>query len=727
MDDPSGGVSPRLPYQPGLDGFRGVAVIAVVLYHSGFRWARGGFLGVTAFFVLSGFLITGLLLRERDTNGAIALGRFWGRRARRLAPAVLVVTGLIVALVAGGMLRAAPSLVGDAVAALAWVGNWRQIVGHRGYGGAFGGTSPFQHLWSLGVEEQFYLALPPVVVLATARRGRSGRALLATVAAAAVLASSAVAAALHHPGGPIGRAYYGTDARAAEPFIGVLLAVALVGPAGLRRFRRSIAVDAIGIVCLVGLGALVVDLSERSDRLYRGGFLLAAVLSAGVVVAAIQPGGLLARALGVAPLAGLGRISYGVYLFHWPVFLWLTERRTRLTPWELLGARSAVTVAVAATSYLLVERPIRAGRLPRPIALVAWMDVSVATIAGVVAVTASAAAPNAFALSAKAPTAAGTAGPAATSLPVRASSPPTSRASGAPHVPGPPAAISQRQVRPAGAARSTAATAQLESPGPDPNQAPPIPPSPSPNALRVVVVGDSLANNLGTGLQDWAANRTDVVVYNLAIPACPISRGGARQLSDGSDFPVNGACGWWADAASARAEAFARFNPQVVVIQDGANELPDRKIPGWSSYRHTGQAQFDAWLLGEYRAAISTFTAGGARALALNAACADWETIGGGWAGYALNSDGDHRVASLDRTTSALAGYGATTGDLFGHLCPNGSFSDTVDGVSNARPDGYHLSRAAARAVATKWLGPLVLGTAQPPAPTPVVTAPTPG
>jgi hypothetical protein len=146
-------------------------------------------------------------------------------------------------------------------------------------------------------------------------------------------------------------------------------------------------------------------------------------------------------------------------------------------------------------------------------------------------------------------------------------------------------------------------------------------------------------------------------------------------------------------------------------MQDGMNELPDRKLPSWPDYRHTSQPQFDNWLLNQYSDAAKTLTAHGAKLLLLNAVCADWETMGQSFAGYADNSDGDRRVRSLDTTTAGMTTTGVKQGDLQSHLCPNGTFTQSIDGVDNARPDGYQLSKDASTAVATKWLGPLVIQT----------------
>ena len=717
------GSSKKLPYLPALDGLRGCAVMAVLLFHGGYRWASGGFLGVTVFFVLSGFLITGLLLVEKGGDGRVDLRDFWLRRARRLAPAVVVLLVIVLTYSAFALTRPPRGLLGDVGASLAWVANWRFIFAHRSYADIFSVPSPLQHMWSLAVEEQFYLVLPLLVaaVLGTHRKSWKRRGSMAGIVLAGIAASTIAAAVLYSPNSSTARAYYGTDARAAEPLVGVLLAIILVSPAGIRRLRRvpTRLVGGAGLLCLVTLGYLMGHLTEHGQSLFRGGLLLAALLSAGVIAAAAQPRTIISRALACPPLVALGKISYGVYLFHWPLFLWLTSRRTGLTGNRLFAARCAVTVTVAIASYVLIEQPIRTRRMSGALAAISWADISIAALAGV-GILSYSATPSLGGLSSGS-TVAGA---------VRAS---------APVLVGPglaPASVSAKAVAPrATGGTPTAGAAAVQTPkGPvlkkanvdappaggfAPTPVPPIPTvRPGPNGqmpLKVAIVGDSMALNLGDGLSGWSADRTDIVTYNLAIRACPISRGGIRRLGDGETFPFPPDCNWWAQPDSERYGAFRQFNPDVVVLQDGMNEMVDRKLPSWSSYEHPGETQFDSWLLNEYSAAINVFKAKGAAVLALNAVCADFEV-----APYVTPGEGPSRVAAMGRLDDALGGQGAQPVDYESHLCPNGKFTDTVDGVSDARPDGFHLSDEATVAVAQRWLGPMLLNRPR----TPPVVAP---
>jgi len=267
----------------------------------------------------------------------------------------------------------------------------------------------------------------------------------------------------------------------------------------------------------------------------------------------------------------------------------------------------------------------------------------------------------------------------------------------------------------ASASRPAPGDRAAEGDGSPPGAAPPPPSSGTTLGgkppLKVAIVGDSMAGSMAPGLVQWANERGDVVVYNLAVIACPLSRGGTRRMSDGSTWSIDSECDWWARANSDRMTKFRQFAPDIVVIQDGLNELPDRRLPSWPTYWHTGQAQYDSWLVNEYTEAIKTLTAGGAKAMFLNSVCVDWDTLGQRWAGYSptAGGDGDTRVSSLDRDDEAVAATGASVIDFQSHLCPHGKYTANVDGEPDGRPDGYHLSSAGSYALAARWLGPLVL------------------
>jgi peptidoglycan/LPS O-acetylase OafA/YrhL len=358
------GDAARLPYLPALDGLRAIALVAVLCFHGGYTWIHGGYLPLTAFFVLSGFLITSLLLLERQRSGAIRLGAFWARRARRLVPAALLALALI-AVYTAAIDRPVPGLRGDVFSALGWVTNWRFIFAKRSYTDLFGDPSPLQHFWSLAVEEQFYLFLP-LFAVGTLLLARGRRWLFATLTVGVIAASTITMRLLYEPGKAPLRAYFGTDTRAAELMVGVLLAIVLIGPQGLRRFRGGarVLVDIAGVAALGVSVWLWFATREYDPSLYRGGLLGIAALAAIIVTAGTQERTIVTRMLSLPPLAALGRISYGVYLFHWPLFLWINEDRTGLEGNLLFAVRCAATLGLAMASYHLLELPIRGNRRP---------------------------------------------------------------------------------------------------------------------------------------------------------------------------------------------------------------------------------------------------------------------------------------------------------------------------------------------------------------------------
>jgi peptidoglycan/LPS O-acetylase OafA/YrhL len=366
------GADHLLPYVPALDGIRALAVAGVLLYHAGVAWLPGGFLGVDVFFVLSGFLITSLLLAERGATGRIDLPRFWIRRARRLLPAAFLVIGVSViaaALLAPGDLARTRA---DALASLVYANNWHQLLGDHSYFAAFERPSLLLHLWSLAVEEQFYLLWPLALGACLSRIGRRGA---AWVTLAAALASAVLMATLFEPGGDPSRVHFGTDTHASGLLAGALLAFAR--PLGRLRLprRRSalVVVDAGGIVALAVLLLAMTGWTDYDAGVYRGGLALIAVAATVLIVAAVHPASRVARALAAAPLVWIGVRSYGIYLWHWPVIA-LTRPGVDVhgpRPVIVLG-QVALTVTLAAASYRWVERPLRTGAGQR--ALRGWLD-----------------------------------------------------------------------------------------------------------------------------------------------------------------------------------------------------------------------------------------------------------------------------------------------------------------------------------------------------------------
>jgi len=354
----------RLPHLPALDGLRAVAVVGVLLYHSSFGWARGGFLGVEVFFVLSGYLITSLLVAQWWDRGDVGLGQFWANRARRLLPALtalLVVTAVVTTV---GLPNSVGQFRGDVTAAATYVSNWWQVLRHQSYFEQLGRPPMLQHLWSLAVEEQFYLIWPLVLVALLRRSHRRPQRLVVPVLAAAV-ASSVWMAVVANPLDP-SRAYYGTDTRAAGLLIGAAAALCWHPSRLSTHLARSVrlALETAGVVGLAAIVWMLGHVSEFDPRLYRGGFLLVDVATVTIICASVHPAGRLTKlALGPRLLGWIGTRSYGIYLWHWPVFV-LTRPHldVALTGWPLFALRVAVTLALAEASYRWVELPFRRGR-----------------------------------------------------------------------------------------------------------------------------------------------------------------------------------------------------------------------------------------------------------------------------------------------------------------------------------------------------------------------------
>ena len=386
-------------YWPALDGVRALAIGAVIAFHLGVL--GGGWIGVDVFFVLSGFLITTLLLDERDRTGTVRLRAFWARRARRLLPALcLVLVALALYAAAGGTAVVPAQLRIPALATLFYVANWQQLLAGHGYFAHFEAVSPLQHTWSLAIEEQYYLVWPLLVlVLGRLARGRSGRAAPSPRAVLVPVAVLALASALGMgvAAGVLGpeRAYLGTDTRAWELLLGALGAVAARTP-GATRWPR--AWTAAGAAAVAALAAGTVAAGGPPRWIWDGGLVGLAGGALVVVLGAVRhPTGPLARLLGLAPLVVVGRLSYSLYLWHWPVIVVLTARTTGLRGPSLLVSRLAAMAAAAALSYVAVERPLRRADWSRwrrralaPVGLAAVLGALVAaTVAPVEATTAA--------------------------------------------------------------------------------------------------------------------------------------------------------------------------------------------------------------------------------------------------------------------------------------------------------------------------------------------------
>ena len=376
----------RVPYLPGLDGMRAFAVVAVMVYHANSDWLPGGYLGVEVFFVISGYLITLLLIAEKERTYDVDMRSFWMRRAKRLLPALFTLLIALTVWVALFEREQLGNLRGDVVAAFFYVSNWYQIWIGAGYT-AGSDFAPLRHLWSLAVEEQFYLVWP-VVMVALLRRGSRQVADLSRWLVLAALLITVTVALLFQPG-PIGTPavtpnqywtlfgneiakldtlYLGTLSRASGLLLGAAFAM-IWRPVALMRGplrTKGPLLDGVGIAGFVGLAALawtmyLVDADGGNPWLFRGGFLACGLLTLALVAAVTHQRAYASRVLSVPVLLWVGTRSYGLYLYHWPIYqLIRKEAGVHLTVWQFVVAM-ALTVVITELSYRCIETPLRKG------------------------------------------------------------------------------------------------------------------------------------------------------------------------------------------------------------------------------------------------------------------------------------------------------------------------------------------------------------------------------
>ncbi|WP_051063338.1 acyltransferase family protein [Ilumatobacter nonamiensis] len=570
-----------LSYQPALDGVRAIAVTVVVIFHLDVGLLSGGYLGVSVFFTLSGFLITALLLGESATPSTrrvgIDLGRFYVRRIKRLVPASVATLSAIILLAAAGLVASTANLRGDITAAAWNVFNWRELTSGDSYAELFTDPSPVAHFWSLAIEEQFYLAWPLVIVVLTQvlRLGRSGL----LVALCAMFALSATTAVLASPD----VTYLATHTRAAEILAGAILATWMSTATTARwpRWWARLGIPALAVVILASILT-----PSSSGWAYSGGLVVFAWVSV-ALIAGLQMNGRARTLLSIAPLVALGRISYGVYLVHWPVFVVLDERRLGTDGWSLAAARLLVTAAIAIAMYLVLERPIRLSRrVTRPIVVTAvsvgaMISVTVGAVllvsepaptdgAPVVLGAAQRPTDGARAVPERAPA---TDAPVPTAAAVEPAS--TRAAADRDALVGPTRSVpgSERTVagpvRPAaGSVSPVTRTAAPEA------RTDPDPPSP----VTVAVFGDSVPAWL---LRDAAASfsRSDAVVLNGAMEACdgmvdlPLGRDRRR-----GEFVVPADCKDWRTSYPATLANASKADVALLVL--GQAPVVDRFIDG---------------------------------------------------------------------------------------------------------------------------------------------------
>lgn len=701
----------------GLDGIRALSVLAIIAFHTGLNSVPGGFYGVDSFFVLSGFLITSLLVREWSGSGTIRLRRFWAGRARRLLPALfllIAVIGIVLAVVP--RLLATPDILGDALSAMFYVSNWYSIHGNVTYFQLSSQPSPLLHTWSLAIEEQFYLVWPLVVLgvlkLGTARRSHrshrshrsrrsrrrsqrrnvdvlgGGRLLLSgptparadptwmrrrrlhILFAIACLGSlgSAILMAFLAPNGETTRAYYGTDTRAQTLLVGAAIAIGLTlwrDAASRRWFTRFSGVLAVGGVA--GTAALWATTTEGSRFAFSGGFLLASLAAGAVVLGcATAPRSIVVRLLELPPLPHWGRISYGVYLWYWPVLLVMTGQRLHWGVYPLFLARVGVTVAIAALSYDLVEMPIRNGALKE------WRSWVAAPIGAAMAISAI------F---------------VSTLMPVGAA-----QLQGAQLAVSPPSSTTSTvtpAASPGAPPPSTTTTTTVPS-----YLSPALPAAPAgarTKPVKVLLVGDSIAGSLGVGLVQ-EAQQYHVQVVNEGGPGCSLSMQTAIKVLFYTVAP-NAPCDvdmhpnslldtWrkWVDA----------YNPDVVVYV-ARGETFDQEVGG--QWQNIGQPGFDSYLTNRFRQAVAVLGSKGADVVL---ATTPYYSSGTSPAGTPWPEDAPSR-AIVDNdtirqvaTTTAPGANGSRVYvyDLNALVSPGNAYSATVDQINVRCGDGVHFTQS---------------------------------
>ncbi|HEY2565764.1 MAG TPA: acyltransferase family protein [Acidimicrobiales bacterium] len=635
-----------------LDGLRAVALLIIMGYHFGVGWLQGGFFSLDIFYVLSGYLITGLLLSEYRRRGRIKLSAFWLRRARRLLPAlliVLVVVTLVIRLAEPTGLY--PDLRMSSLSALFYFSNWWQIASSGNYFVATGVVYPLTHTWSLAVEEQFYLVWPLVAfaVMHFSRVFARGVRVLLILSLAGAVGSALEMAFLYSPTANITRLYFGTDTHAQSILVGSVLACSMtiiqmrMGNEGMAPAATSLALRwllvLLGLAGLAGTLTLTYALTGTSAVDYRGGFMLSALSAAAIIIGAVcVPGGPIARFLSLRLLVWLGTISYGAYLWHYPVFIFLDEARTGLTGITLLIARFATTFALAAASYYLVERPVMYG--------VFWRSLKAAVPAA------------ALMLGTVAVVVVGTIVPATAAVQVSTAMPPA-----------------ERQALVAAGAFSA-------------------------HPVRFMMVGDSLAVTMAIGLEVKSVSRFGVRVINHETLGCDLDDLKAMVSGTIAD-PVSN-CRFW---RTLWPKYVAQSKPEVVGMLMGRWDITNHLENG--HVVHIGQTGWDDHLYEEIDQAVKIFSAHGAKVVLFTMPFIDPPEEAANGTPFPENDP--VRVTEFNAILDRVASHNSqtvTVVDLNKQLDPEGKFQTVVDGTAVRWPDGIHISKPGG-----EWLQPFVLPT----------------
>lgn len=347
-------------YFPALDGIRALAVIAVIFYHMGIPGVSGGLLGVGIFFTLSGYLITGLLLKEYQKKGAIDLVGFWIRRLRRLMPTLIAVLAAVILTEVITGAENLQKILWTAFSGLLYFANWATIAQGQSYFDRFAPPGPLDHLWSLAIEEQFYIVWPLLFILLMRLFAKS-KAAVYTLLLLASAVSFYLLWALSAPGFDNTRAYEGTDTRAGGLLLGAL--VALILPAWRHQTQKSLAyrlsLDGLAVLALSVIGWLMVSTDDTSLSLYSYELLVLTLAVCVLLVTATAQGTFAEKVLGAKPLAWVGERSYGLYLWHMPVIAFSPNALIKWNPYVASLAELGVTFVLAMASWTFIENPIR--------------------------------------------------------------------------------------------------------------------------------------------------------------------------------------------------------------------------------------------------------------------------------------------------------------------------------------------------------------------------------
>ena len=720
---------PKFGYIPTFDGMRGFwVVLGPLLYHArpesiqgGPEIVPGGILSLDLFFVLSSYLIVSIALREWDANGRLDLVAYAGRRVRRLFPALFLVLAFLSIYLA---VVDDPDLVdrwtGAIISALAYCANWHEIVAGVSYFEQFLTPSPLKHVWSFSIEEQFYLFAPLFLIVGLRWGGRRGREILLALSVLGALGSAWWMSRVHVVGEDPSRAYFGTDTRAQALFVGIAMALAvhLYGQPSTDRGKKFLALVAYPATAFHLWAVLAV--SERDAWMFEnGGFLLIAVASGAALLGLSQeaPWSPLYRFFAWLPVRYVGRISYGLYLYHWPIYLLVDSERAgslfgveRVTGWSLLALHLTLTAVVSVLSFHLIEQPFVKRKWPFTLK---GLRPSMAAFAGAAAVVVILSGllvahtrrppeirqilvPAAAASSTDrdSPT------PETPVAEIDEAEPPDEPDESATPEPG------DRDLN-VGDANSAVPVEQTASESEPPPEA-----ELDPGPVRILIVGDSVMAQIGDALVEWTLDNPDagVIVFDEAHIGCGTVRFGLKRVPDGSEGPVGDLCSNWAvpvdpelvseEAVVSWSTVLEVFAPDIVITHVSPWDITDRLIPGVAGdeWTNIGEPAFDEYAASEYGAAIELLTSTGAELYFLEGAEHNRPIT---------PQNTPERVALLNQLVAAVAvdsDARVTMVDYPGWIGEVGS-----DRELNLRDDGLHLSREGLDEVAD-WLLFDVLG-----------------